>query len=107
MLNDSTDLTLGEFTDRLGLSDRFRQHYLLPMAGAIWSCAPRQMLSFPAETFIRFFANHGLLATTGQPQWYTVSGGAQNYVDRLTTDVRAAHSHGLRRGSGDAITRRR
>ncbi len=85
MLNDSTGLTLGEFTDRLGLSDRFRQHYLLPMAGAIWSCPPRQMLSFPAETFVRFFANHGLLATTGQPQWYTVSGGAQNYVERLTT----------------------
>ena len=86
MLNDYPGLTLGEFTDRLGMSDRFRQLYLLPMAGAIWSCPPRQMLAFPAETFVRFFANHGLLATTGQPQWYTVSGGAQNYVDRLTTN---------------------
>ena len=85
MLNDCPNFTLGEFTDHLGLSDQFRQHYLLPMAGAIWSCPPRQMLSFPAGTFVRFFANHGLLATTGQPQWYTVSGGAQNYVDRLTT----------------------
>jgi len=85
MLDDHPGLTLGEFTGRLGMSDRFRQHYLLPMAGAIWSCPPRQMLSFPAETFVRFFANHGLLANTGQPQWYTVSGGSQNYVDRLTT----------------------
>lgn len=85
MLDDHPGLTLGEFSDRLGMSDRFRQHYLLPMAGAIWSCPPRQMLSFPAETFVRFFANHGLLATTGQPQWYTVSGGSQTYIDRLTT----------------------
>ncbi len=85
MLNDHPGLTLGEFVHRLGMSNWFRQHYILPMAGAIWSCAPKQMMSFPAETFIRFFANHGLLASTGQPQWYTVTGGAQSYVERLTT----------------------
>jgi predicted NAD/FAD-binding protein len=85
MLADHPGLTLGEFIDRLGMSDGFCQHYILPMAGAIWSCPPRQMLAFPAETFVRFFANHGLLSYTGQPQWYTVSGGAQAYVDRLTS----------------------
>jgi predicted NAD/FAD-binding protein len=83
MLADHPGLTLGEFTARLGMSNAFCQHYILPMAGAIWSCPPRQMLALPAETFVRFFANHGLLSFTGQPQWYTVTGGAQCYVDRL------------------------
>jgi predicted NAD/FAD-binding protein len=83
--NQNPSLSLGQLITHMGLSDAFRRYYLLPMAGAIWSCPPRQMLEFPAETFVRFFANHGLLAASGQPQWRTVSGGAQNYVERLTT----------------------
>src|SRR5215471_8181710 len=47
LLDDHQGLTLGEFVERMGTSDRFRQHYLLPMASAIWSCPPDQMLSFP------------------------------------------------------------
>ena len=77
-------LTLADLLDKLKLGDRFRRYYLLPMGGAIWSCPLSQMLEFPARTFVRFFQNHGLLALTGQPQWYTVTGGAQNYIDRLT-----------------------
>ena len=80
----SPAMSLRELLARLGLGDWFRCHYILPMAGAIWSCPPRQMLSFPAASFVRFFANHGLLSADGQPQWYTVSGGSQNYVDKLT-----------------------
>ena len=78
------DISLGELIGRLGLGDWFRWYYLLPMAGAIWSCPPRQMMAFPAATFVNFFANHGLLSASGQPQWYTVTGGSQNYVDRIT-----------------------
>ncbi|HUO92525.1 MAG TPA: FAD-dependent oxidoreductase [Rhizomicrobium sp.] len=77
-------ISLGELLETMGLGDWFRWYYLLPMAGAIWSCPPKQMLSFPAASFIRFFANHGLLSATGQPQWYTVTGGSQSYVDKLT-----------------------
>ncbi|HWA69860.1 MAG TPA: FAD-dependent oxidoreductase [Rhizomicrobium sp.] len=77
-------LTLDGLIARLGLGDWFRNYYLLPMAGAIWSCPPRQMLSFPARALIRFFANHHLLSLTGQPQWRTVTGGSREYVRRLT-----------------------
>ena len=72
------------------------------MSGAIWSCPPCEMLRFPARTLVRFFANHHLLCVTGQPQWYTVTGGAQEYVDRLTRVLRASHPHRLRRR---AVTR--
>jgi predicted NAD/FAD-binding protein len=78
-------VSLGELVRRMGLGDWFRWYYLLPMAGAIWSCPPRQMLSFPAATFVRFFANHGLLSANGQPQWHTVTGGAQSYIDKMTS----------------------
>ncbi len=42
------------------------------------------MLHFPARSLIRFFSNHHLLSAGGQPQWYTVTGGSQEYVTRLT-----------------------
>ena len=88
-LDEAPQILLGDLIARMGLSDWFRWYYLLPMAGAIWSCPPRQMLEFPAASFIRFFANHGLLSLTGQPQWYTVKGGAQRYIERLTAPFSA------------------
>jgi len=34
------DMTIGAPCDRLRLGAEFRTHYLLPVAGAIWSTAP-------------------------------------------------------------------
>ncbi|MEI9996434.1 MAG: FAD-dependent oxidoreductase [Rhizomicrobium sp.] len=82
------DLTLGEMVDALGLGTWFRRYYLLPMSSAIWSCPPCEMLRFPAHTLIRFMANHHLLRASGQPQWYTVTGGSAQYVQRLTASFR-------------------
>ncbi|MFT6072665.1 MAG: putative NAD/FAD-binding protein [Alphaproteobacteria bacterium] len=76
-------LSLGSFLDGLNLSDAFMNYYLLPMAGAIWSCPPQKMREFPAKSFLTFFHNHGLLTITQQPQWYTVQGGAKNYVEKI------------------------
>jgi predicted NAD/FAD-binding protein len=81
------DLTLSDLLRRERLGDRFRDHYLLPMAAAIWSCPPRTMLSFPAASFARFFANHGLLDLRNRPQWRTVIGGSHTYVNRILSDL--------------------
>src|SRR6185295_6123347 len=78
------ELSLDGLIQKLGLGEWFRRYYLLPMSGAIWSCPPCEMMNFPARTLVRFFANHHLLSFTGQPQWYTVTGGAQEYVRRLS-----------------------
>ncbi|MBI3884957.1 MAG: FAD-dependent oxidoreductase, partial [Opitutae bacterium] len=43
-----------------------------------------RMLAFPARTLLRFFHNHGFLGLATQHQWWTVAGGAQQYVQRLT-----------------------
>jgi predicted NAD/FAD-binding protein len=95
-------LTLQGLIDMLGLGDWFSRYYLLPMSGAIWSCPPCEMLNFPARTLIRFFVNHHLLSFSGQPQWRTVTGGAQEYVRRLT----APFAHRIHANCGAvAVTR--
>ena len=53
-------------------SREFREWYLLPMLGCIWSCPVDQMLAFPLVTLLRFCHNHGLLQVADRPQWYTV-----------------------------------
>jgi predicted NAD/FAD-binding protein len=53
------------------------------MIGCIWSCPADQMLRFPIGTMIRFCHNHGLIQVNDRPQWYTVAGGARNYVHRM------------------------
>ena len=76
-------LTLGDYLDAGGYGDPFRRWYLLPMGAAIWSCSVAGMLRFPAESFVRFFANHGLLTVNDQPQWRTVTDGSRSYVERI------------------------
>lgn len=83
----SDNISLGEFLARHHYSSEFRRWYLLPMAGCIWSCPTEQMLAFPLSTFVNFCHNHGLLQISDRPQWHTVKGGAQHYVDKLLTGI--------------------
>jgi len=77
------DMPLGAFLDRHAFGTAFREGYLLPMIGCIWSCPTDQMLQFPLATLLRFCRNHGLLQLADRPQWHTVRGGSRNYVQRL------------------------
>ena len=80
-------LSLGQFLDRHAYGRPFREWYLLPMAGAIWSCQIETMLAYPAATFIRFCDNHGLLQVNDRPQWFTVPGGARQYVQAIAAGL--------------------
>lgn len=84
-----SDLSLGEMVEEMGLGRAFRDRFLLPISGAIWSTPTRDMLDFPAAPFVRFFDNHGLLTVAGHPQWFTVSGGSKCYVEAL---IAASHA---------------
>ncbi len=85
---DHPDLTLGQLIDKMRLGQWFRDFYILPMGGAIWSCPLDTILNFPAKFFVDFFDAHGLLTVTQQPQWRTVVGGSCVYVDKLTAPFR-------------------
>ena len=58
------------------------------MGAAIWSTPMDKMLDYPAEAFIRFCNNHGLLQVKDRPQWHTVVGGSREYVTRLCDQVK-------------------
>jgi hypothetical protein len=93
-------LTIGGLMERLGTGPWFRDHYLLPFSGAIWSTPTRGILDFPAQAMLRFFRNHGLLGVRGQHQWYTVRGGSVEYVRRLQ---RAMLAEGVEIRCGAAV----
>ena len=86
---DSADMLqpLGTFLDRHGFGTPFRDWYLLPMLGCIWSCPTDQMLRFPTATLVRFCHNHGLLQVVDRPQWFTVAGGSQQYVKKIVAGI--------------------
>ncbi len=81
-------LTIGQFLEVIGTGAWFRDYYLLPLSGAIWSTPKHGILDFPAHAMIRFFENHALLGYSGQHQWYTVEGGSIEYVRRLDEVLR-------------------
>lgn len=81
--NEDRTRTVGEFLSVMGTGDWFRDNYLLPLSGAIWSTPTEKIMDFPAHAMIQFFENHALMNTTGQHQWYTVDGGSIEYVRRL------------------------
>jgi predicted NAD/FAD-binding protein len=78
---------LGAFLEQHRFSKEFRDWYFLPMLGCIWSCPTDQMLQFPVSTMIRFCHNHGLIQVTCRPRWWTVRGGARQYVRKIVAGV--------------------
>ena len=83
------EMTIAGLLQRLGTGSYFRDYYLLPFSGAIWSTPTEQIMEFPAYAMMKFFDNHALLNHTGQHQWYTVQGGSRSYVTRLEAAMRA------------------
>lgn len=83
------DEALGAFLDRHGYGRAFAARYLLPMAAAIWSTPAAGMRDFPVAPFLRFFDNHGLLDVRNRPQWRTVAGGSQRYVQAIAAELGA------------------
>jgi len=110
---DRPDMTIAELLDKIGTGDWFRDYYITPLSGAIWSTPCHGILDFPAQAMVRFFDNHALLAASGQHQWYTVKGGSIEYVRRLERHMRAAGVEirtgaqvaGVRRGPAGAEVR--
>ena len=98
-------LTTGDFLNQLGVGRYFRDYYLAPLSGAIWSTPTDKIMEFPAFAMMQFFKNHALLGVTGQHQWYTVDGGSTEYVRRVETSLKAKGVN-LRLGcSIDAVRR--
>lgn len=97
------DLTLGEWLLARNYGRWFRERFLLPMGGAIWSMPMSRVLAFPAASFIGFFYNHALFAGLADSvRWRTVTGGSRSYVNEVVRRLGdRAHA-----SAGVAATRR-
>jgi predicted NAD/FAD-binding protein len=78
------EVSLGDYLHRNGYGTAFVKDFILPMGAAIWSTRADEMRDHPVETFVRFFASHGLLQFDDRIPWRTVRGGSREYVRRLT-----------------------
>ena len=81
--------SIGQYLDQEHYSEAFRNDYLIPMTAAVWSTAPdKASLEFPVVTLVRFMWNHHLLSTiASRPQWMTIPGGSQKYIDAVLADL--------------------
>jgi predicted NAD/FAD-binding protein len=102
---EDRSLTIAEFLDVLGTGKYFRDYYLAPLSGAIWSTPTEKIMDFPAHAMVNFFENHALLNYSGQHQWYTVDGGSIVYVNKLEQAL-AARNVDVRLGTGIQGVRR-
>jgi len=87
--------TLGNYLRKNGYSHEFIDHYLIPMAAAIWSAEPGSVLEMPVRFLVRFFDNHGLLQISDRPIWRVIKGGSREYVSKLV----AGHQDRIRLNS--------
>lgn len=74
---------VGDWLDANGYGAAFRDDHLVPMASALWSSPPEQILAFPARYLVQFMANHQMLQVSGRPEWRVVCGGSSTYVSAL------------------------
>jgi predicted NAD/FAD-binding protein len=83
LINDSLDLTLEDYLLASGYGAAFADDHLVPMAAALWSCPPQEVLAFPIRHLVQFMANHQMLQVAGRPTWRVVRGGSSRYVSAL------------------------
>ncbi len=83
LATEDDEQTLGDYLKAHKLGAAFRDEHLVPMASALWSSPPAQILAFPARYLVQFMANHCMLQITGRPDWRVVCGGSRRYVEAL------------------------
>lgn len=89
LLEDGSEITLGDYLAKGQYSEQFIHQYIVPMGSAIWSTDAAQMMLFPARFFVRFFHHHGMLTVNNRPQWRVIKGGSHAYIEKLTADFKS------------------
>ncbi|MEO7093542.1 MAG: FAD-dependent oxidoreductase, partial [Polyangiales bacterium] len=82
-------LSLDDYVTSTDASRELRDRFLVPLAAALWSLAPALCGAFPADTYLRFLDQHGMLRMVRPLAWRTIVGGSQRYVDALLAELRA------------------
>lgn len=83
-----SDEPLDDFLDREHFSPYFREHFMLPLVAAVWSCDAATASRYPARYLFTFLDHHGMLSVFGSPTWRTVDGGSDTYVQAVAGSIR-------------------
>ena len=78
----TAQLSLADYA-ALRASPALYERFLIPLAAALWSLAPDHCGAFPADTFLRFLEQHGMLRAVRPLAWRTIEGGSGRYVEAL------------------------
>lgn len=82
-------VTLGDWLDGpAGLGRAFAEDHLVPMASALWSSPSSRVRQFPMRYLLEFMRNHDMLQVDDRPQWRTITGGSQRYVDAAVSSFK-------------------
>ena len=76
-------LTLRDYLGLCRYSQRFVEHYVVPMSAAICSLAQHDPLDLPLLVFMRLL-RHSLQPASQQAPWYRLAGGVRSYLAPLT-----------------------
>lgn len=88
MLDGAARATLVEYVAAARYSRQFVDHYIVPMASALWSQPRERVLDMPLAFLVRFLEQHGMLALRDRPEWRVIRGGSRRYVEALTAPFR-------------------
>ncbi|MFN0252095.1 MAG: NAD(P)/FAD-dependent oxidoreductase [Kofleriaceae bacterium] len=80
-------LSLDEYLAHRRLPAEIREQFVIPLAAALWSLAPDACGAFPADTFLRFLDQHGMLRAVRPLAWRTIVGGSRCYADALIAQL--------------------
>jgi hypothetical protein len=79
--------SLDDYLARRRISREVRDRFVVPLAAALWSLSPDRCGAFPAETFLGFLDQHGMLQPVRPLAWRTIAGGSRRYVDALIAEL--------------------
>ncbi|MFU8848514.1 MAG: NAD(P)/FAD-dependent oxidoreductase [Opitutales bacterium] len=104
--------TLGQYFSIRRFGRNFLENYFYPMGAAIWSSPVKEMEDFPAQPYLHFLENHGLLRLTNRPQWKYVKGGSRTYIEAMLREFEGevhldAAPDGIRRTTDGVILRQK
>mmetsp|Transcript_20913 Transcript_20913/g.47922 ORF Transcript_20913/g.47922 Transcript_20913/m.47922 type:complete len:1441 (-) Transcript_20913:534-4856(-) len=80
-------MTLGEYLQFRRYSKFFKDHYVVPMCAAIWSCSNDDALAFPVVNLVHFWKNHHLLDVLQRPVWRVLKYRSKAYVDAVVAEL--------------------
>jgi predicted NAD/FAD-binding protein len=81
--------SLDEYLAARAVPADVRALFVIPLAAALWSLAPDRCGAFPAESYLRFLHNHGMLRPVRPLDWRTIVGGSARYVELLLGELHA------------------